>query len=232
MSEHPTDDSGSSLWPTAMSYAHGETSRPPGQTKLDIAVLGRYRDKERYWPGDTASLWPTATVQHRAGSAAYGTESGRHSGMTLSDAVKGLWPTAVRGDADRGGRSNNMRGNPTLGSAVLYPTPSAHPYGSNRGGAAGREGPVRESLEGVAQWPTPQSRDENGPTGMAGRVESGGQRSSLSDAAMPGATRGRLNPQWVSCLMGFPSTWLDTPSPPVEAKIKKRGSRSARARGT
>jgi hypothetical protein len=67
-------------------------------------------------------------------------------------------------------------------------------------------------------WPTPQSRDERGPTGSGGRLDTNGRRSSLSDAAMPGATAGRLNPAWVATLMGFPSTWLDTPSPPVEAK--------------
>jgi hypothetical protein len=118
-----------------------------------------------------------------------------------------------------------------LSGAVLYPTPSAHPYGSNRGGEAGREGQTRPSLETeAATWPTPQSRDEKGPTGMAGRLESGGQRSSLSDAAMPGATRGRLNPAWVATLMGFHTTWLDTPSPPAVAKSKRRGSRRARSR--
>ena len=50
----------------------------------------------------------------------------------------------------------------TLGdeSGSLLPTPSASSYGTNQGGAAGRVGPVRPSLETMARhnlWPTPQA---------------------------------------------------------------------------
>lgn len=44
----------------------------------------------------------------------------------------------------------------------MFPTPSASSYGSNRGGAAGRVGPVRHSLNSMAtsgDWPTPRARD-------------------------------------------------------------------------
>ena len=44
----------------------------------------------------------------------------------------------------------------------FLPTPSATPYGSNQGGAAGRTGKVRHSLESMAKhnlWPTPTTRD-------------------------------------------------------------------------
>ena len=148
-------------------------------------------------------LWPTATASDAksSGAAGYPTAN-RNAGTTLTDAVVG------------------QRGS-------LYPTPSAVSYGSNRGGAAGRVGPVRESLESLArQWPTPQSRDEKGPTGMVGRET----RSSLSDAAMPGATAGRLNQSWVLVLMGFPSTWLDIPFQPVEGSPSTTGSRRGRSR--
>ena len=41
-----------------------------------------------------------------------------------------------------------------------WPTASATPYGNNRGGGAGRVGPVRPSLEGAARlWPTATSGD-------------------------------------------------------------------------
>jgi hypothetical protein len=78
---------------------------------------------------------------------------------------------------------------------ALDTTPAASTYGSNRGGSAGRVGPVRESLE--TNWPTPQSRDEKGLTGQHGRE----RRSSLSDEVilLP-ATGGRLNPAWVLTL--------------------------------
>ena len=45
---------------------------------------------------------------------------------------------------------------------AMFPTPSASSYGSNRGGAAGRVGPVRHSLNSMAtsgDWPTPRARD-------------------------------------------------------------------------
>ena len=46
--------------------------------------------------------------------------------------------------------------------SISLPTPSATQYGSNQGGAAGRTGKVRHSLESMANhnlWPTPQARD-------------------------------------------------------------------------
>ena len=44
----------------------------------------------------------------------------------------------------------------------LLPTPTASRYGTNQGGAAGRSGKVRYSLDAMARhdkWPTPQARD-------------------------------------------------------------------------
>ena len=51
--------------------------------------------------------------------------------------------------------------------SLSLPTPSATPYGSNQGGAAGRTGKVRHSLESMArhnQWPTPTVQDSNKAT--------------------------------------------------------------------
>lgn len=49
-------------------------------------------------------------------------------------------------------------------SSSEYPTPAANSYGSNQGGAAGRVGPVRPSLETWAkQWPTPNAHDGRRP---------------------------------------------------------------------
>lgn len=69
------------------------------------------------------------------------------SGMTRSGTAYPLQPLArLTGETESG----------------LLPTPSASPYGSNQGGAAGRVGPVRHSLHSMAKhgtWPTPTSRD-------------------------------------------------------------------------
>jgi DNA (cytosine-5)-methyltransferase 1 len=49
------------------------------------------------------------------------------------------------------------------GVAAYLPTPSAVRYGSNQGGAAGRVGPVRYSLDSVDQLlPSPMARDGDG----------------------------------------------------------------------
>jgi len=48
--------------------------------------------------------------------------------------------------------------------SISLPTPSATSYGSNQGGAAGRTGKVRHSLESMAKhnlWPTPTAQDNN-----------------------------------------------------------------------
>ena len=48
------------------------------------------------------------------------------------------------------------------GSGLLLPTPAASSYGTNQGGAAGRTGKIRPSLDTMARkniWPTPNSRD-------------------------------------------------------------------------
>jgi DNA (cytosine-5)-methyltransferase 1 len=76
--------------------------------------------------------------------------------------VVGRWPGAACGVSTRG-RS----------PAPLLPTPSAASYGSNQGGAAGRVGPVRHSLDSLARLdllPTPTVNDSrNGRNATAGR---------------------------------------------------------------
>lgn len=68
----------------------------------------------------------------------------------------------------------------------LIPTPSAQSYGSNRGGAAGRVGPERHSLESMASrglWPTPTAGDAKA-SGSAGDSTESGRHSgtTLTDA--------------------------------------------------
>lgn len=142
--------------------------------------------------------WPTPTTADKrgSGSARVTTDTGRHPGLTLTDAVvRGIekapaaWPTpATRDwkssasnlhgknsrplnevvrleeessagssvDADGASSVEEETSAPGAESAQLYPTPSATSYGSNQGGAAGRVGKKRESLEQMARaWPTP-----------------------------------------------------------------------------
>jgi hypothetical protein len=121
----------------------------------------------------------------------------------------------------------------------LLPTPSAMEYGSNRGGAAGRMGPVRPSLGTMARqglWPTPTKSSGTGagehgtggpnlqtavklwPTprtaGMCGGTGNWNQLkekcADLDEARKMGAGNGgQLNPTWVEWLMGWPLGWTD-----------------------
>lgn len=103
------------------------------------------------------------------------------------------------------------------GAAMDWPTPTAEPYGTNQGGAAGRAGQVRPSLEGCAreEWPTPKEADGR-PKGNAGDRKSPGldamARGGLLAEDSPntnGSHRGSLNPDWVEALMGAPPGWTD-----------------------
>ncbi len=133
----------------------------------------------------------------------------------------------------------------------LLPTPSAVTYGSNQGGAAGRTGKVRPSLQTMAakdMWPTPRaSANENRQTRVTPSQEAGTHGRSLAaevnartwpptrapeskgtgplgsksnnhrvvkgylDATVQQQEQatGKLNPEWVGWLMGFPLGFLD-----------------------
>jgi len=95
----------------------------------------------------------------------------------------------------------------------LLPTPTASSYGSNAGGAGGRVGKVRLSLNAMASrnmWPTPTAwlgRRESQATGNAERYWNPERSNELSDAVAASGVAGELNPTWVEWLMGFPLGW-------------------------
>jgi hypothetical protein len=75
----------------------------------------------------------------------------------------------------------------------LLPTPTACNYGSNQGGAAGRVGKVRYSLEQMARrgmLPTPTASRRSG-------LQSHGRNAVL----------GRMNPRFLEWMMTFPIGW-------------------------
>ena len=121
-------------------------------------------------------------------------------------------------------------------SSELLPTPSAVRYGTNRGGAAGRVGRERPSLDRMASaglWPTPTVRGNHNRAGVSSRSGDGlatavtrwptpcarDWRSGASNLHDQNArplnevvsryTPGPLNPEWVGLLMGFPPGWID-----------------------
>jgi len=101
----------------------------------------------------------------------------------------------------------------------LLPTPTATSYGSNQGGAAGRKGKVRYSLQSMAihnMWPTPSVANANQGTS----VPDGKRGMSLISAVKAphlwqtpnkaeDGKSGQLNPEWVEWLMGYPEGWTE-----------------------
>lgn len=143
--------------------------------------------------GSSSSLWPTATAtdSKASGAAGYSTSSGRHSGTTLTDA-------AVR--------------------LAEWPTPTAQSYGTNQGGAAGRVGPVRASLDTLArQWATPTARDWRSEVATQSPEHSPPlgrqvlQTPTVGETTSPAAAPPRqLCVRFVEALMGFPAGWSDS----------------------
>lgn len=85
------------------------------------------------------------------------------------------------------------------------PTPSASSYGSNQGGAAGRTGKVRHSLQSMAKMgllPTPTKANQLSPS----MSKWAGCRSLQK---LAGGSGGRLAPQSVEAMMLLPIGWTD-----------------------
>jgi hypothetical protein len=95
------------------------------------------------------------------------------------------------------------------------PTPSAKAYGYNQGGSVGRSGKKRPSLSTMARdgsWPTPLKQDSwmdlspsRARRRAPGLMWAVVRRSGLEVAE----ARGKLNPDWVEWLMGWPIGWTD-----------------------
>ena len=189
------------------------------------------------------ALWPTATSSIDSGSAGYSTESGRHSGTTLTDAANGLWASPQARDWKDSGPTQGNRDTLNLGtqaSRVAIGLPAKR---------AGLLAPDSPSTSGkLVAWPTPRSEESyqgdeaarafkdagfTQPKVRAGKSRSGPGSTfdtTLTTAIVASGTRGSLNPAWVSQLMGFPTGWLAA-SPPVTAgkPSRRSGIRSSRS---
>jgi hypothetical protein len=86
----------------------------------------------------------------------------------------------------------------------LLPTITTHNYGYNQGGAEGRVGKKRYSLQSMARmnkWPTPTAhlaKETNAPS-----------EHTRNTPTLTAQVGGKLNPQWVAWLMGWPVGWTD-----------------------
>ena len=128
-------------------------------TELASSILAAYflktsKDTSRLDSPQSSAIWKNEVMTRRLEYSAR-----LKSAHRTSESECTLWQTPVADDAPQRLRGKiNSRGEPKLPAQVLLPTPTATPYGSNQGGAAGRTGKVRESLETMARnetWPTP-----------------------------------------------------------------------------
>ncbi len=89
----------------------------------------------------------------------------------------------------------------------FLPTLSASSYGTNQGGAAGREGKVRPSLQTMARknlWPTLTRRDAESIKKLTR-----GKNASKGGTPLPIVIGGPLNPTWTEWLMGYQIGWTE-----------------------
>lgn len=112
----------------------------------------------------------------------------------------------------------------------LLPTPTANSYGTCQGGAAGRSGKIRPSLQTMAAknlWPTPtcygnSNTPKNGTkrgTGLATAVknwptpnardwkDTSSKQGNRKSPNLGAAVGGKLSPIWVEWMMGWPINW-------------------------
>jgi hypothetical protein len=155
-----------------------------------------------------------------------------HNSESSSESSQVDWPKS--GTTRSGTLSRLKTSVPRISDVAcgLLPTPRASSYGNNQGGAAGRTGKVRPSLQSMALhglWPTPRASDgaKNIRTLAGARKEMArGHGVDLASAVQlwptPTASRrsglqshganailGPLNPTWVEWLMGFPTGWTE-----------------------
>jgi hypothetical protein len=129
MSEPRTNESGSSSWGTPRS-SDGDKGGPNQSLKGKPALTAQ------------AANWPTATATDAkaSGAAGYSTDSGRHSGTTLTDAIRampGVWPTPCAGAAHKEAPNKFQFGNPTLTALASRMEDGRHPQPIQKGGGDG-----------------------------------------------------------------------------------------------
>jgi hypothetical protein len=167
--------------------------------------------------------WPTPITNNARGRA-YRDDGtpypNRSPGVQLADAVK-IWPTPTSSDSN--GVGLHGAGAPDLRTAVWF-TPSAHdakgsrtlPPGTTPAGKRPDGKKAQVGLDNQARtFPTPTARDWKGQ----------GREAQLGNI-------GRLNPDWVEALMGYPPGWtLPSASPAsIGPRSRTKSSTSGKPR--
>ena len=128
----PIYATGSGLWhtpqtadawvPTTISENTLRRGEPDGPLRTTCGSLAKQVANPEYWPTPTTKD-SVGTRNFREDGTPYD-EQARY-GPTLTDVVRGYWPTPMAADAERMSETF-ARGNPTLRGAALMPTPTAN----------------------------------------------------------------------------------------------------------
>ena len=181
-----------------------EASQSLWQTATSSTGAGRYgRDQDSLKLDGAARQWPTVT----ANTASY---ANGERGQNLIEAAR-VWPSPMAADGERQS-SAFKRGNPTLPGAASQRWPT--PRGSD-GEKSG--GPQNDNLPGqVRHFPTPNANAQKGFTSTNGKGRASDFRA-FSPLARRTSKPGhecspkcrRLNPHFVTWLMGWPPLAID-----------------------
>ena len=129
------------------------------------------------------------------------------------ESESGYWATPCATDGAIGGYMTESMTGQSLAQMVnsprYWPTPM---HSEARQGLQirreGKKGTQESLTTAVMTWPTPTARIWKGG-GDAMTRKDGKSRSDMLDWAVEYQTGGRLNPQWVEWLMGWPVGWTD-----------------------
>ena len=183
------------LWPTAQSHdCHGEKTPEQIERQRNETGAGVRNLNEE------ASTWRTPDAPGTGGPRNRKGSTGEGHQVTIAEQAE-RWPTPQAFDA-----SNCQKG------------PAAEEYDRHRRAMGGNGGPSKNLREFVTHsLPAPATEDgppscESAPTSRQPSVSAKKTASeSTGNGSPPGARllRRRLNPRFVSWLMGFPATWTE-----------------------
>lgn len=193
-------------WPTPTSSDSGGGARPA--KKGDKGWYNVNKDGTRWGAilrdavpahEEEKSKWPTPTVNTRPNEGN----------------VRLLRKQVLEGKLSEEEATQMLNGKSPFsaqGAVTAWPTPRAANPGSRVNGKGGKilneEVEIAEGLRirGEKKWPTPCASDYKGGTSVP-RKDTGKVRTDRLDHCLEPYAKGRLNPDWVEWLMGWPIGW-------------------------
>ena len=176
-----------------------------------------------------AKMWPTPTQSNdrKPDPKAGGTrEGGAYAQVRLQDAVdQRMWPTprasVAMGEELSAVKARGKDSSRLEERVAMWATPQARDYRSGK--RVNSKSPFKMLNEEVLAnpvklFPTPAARDYKGARKPETRIKAGrSEMNSLPDSTEFQGNVGRLNPEWVTWLMGYPKGWLHigTKNPPT-----------------